>query len=134
MYECVGAVSATELHALQGDYLPIAQQAFSKSSFMLKTTWTAAFPWFPWGNRIAQMQIVGLLPSQQIVRHQDQSIAPLVRYHLPLQTNDGCWSFAGGAWTQLQLGGIYRLDPTEPHGAVNWGADLRVHLMIDCEA
>jgi hypothetical protein len=26
---------------------------------------------------------------------------------------------------------IYRMDPSEVHGAVNWGSEVRLHLMID---
>lgn len=81
---------------------------------------------------LQQARLVGLWPSQQIAKHCDAPLAPgVVRYHLPLQTNDGCWSYAGGVWAQLGAGEIYRLDPTEEHGAVNWGSEIRVHLMID---
>jgi hypothetical protein len=75
-------------------------------------------------------QLVGLWPSQQIVSHQDEAIAG-VRHHLPLQTNPGCWSFHAGTWQQLEVGRIYQMDPTKPHGAVNWGSEIRLHLIID---
>ena len=84
-------------------------------------------------DRVAhKVQLVGLLPSQQIAAHADQPIQG-VRYHVPLQTNEGCWSFHGGQWIQLKVGKVYRMDPAEMHGAVNWGSEVRLHLMIDCE-
>lgn len=82
------------------------------------------------GAPIRRTSIVGLLPSQQIVAHRDPPIDGL-RYHLVLQTNPGCWSFSGGRWQQLKVGKIYEMDPTEEHGAVNWGSETRLHLMID---
>lgn len=76
---------------------------------------------------------VSLLPSQQIVAHRDQPLpAGLTRYHLPLLTNSGCWSYADRHWRHLILGTVYELDPAEEHGAVNWGSEVRVHLLIDC--
>lgn len=79
------------------------------------------------------IRLIGLRPSQQIVGHFDQALTPIpcVRYHIPLLTNPACWSFAGKSWSQLIVGRVYRLDISEWHGAVNWGAEVRVHLMID---
>ena len=57
----------------------------------------------------------------------------VTRYHLVLQTNPRCWYFHDGAWEQLEVGGIYELDPTLEHGAINWGAEPRIHLVIDTE-
>ena len=82
----------------------------------------------PW----ARCQVVGLWPSSQIVAHRDPPLAAaVVRYHLPLQSDAGCWVFHGGAWQQLHVGRLYCMDPAEWHGAVNWGQALRLHLMID---
>lgn len=74
--------------------------------------------------------IVALYPSQQIPAHVD---APIVgtRYHLPIRTNDRCWVMHDSAWHRLEVGHVYRMDPTELHGAVNWGADVRWHLAVD---
>lgn len=75
--------------------------------------------------------VVALYPSSQLVAHTDPSILPSVRYHLPLQLNEGCWVFSAGVWTQLHLGHIYAMHPHEIHGAVNWGSTLRLHLAVD---
>jgi hypothetical protein len=93
------------------------------------------YPFVP--DRLADVHVlatklVGLLPSQQIAAHADAPIQG-VRYHIPLQVNDGCWSFHDGVWQQLKLGVVYQMDPTKPHGAVNWGETIRLHLMIDVE-
>lgn len=53
------------------------------------------------------------------------------RYHLVLQTNPRCWYFHDGEWERLEAGGIYELDPTRDHGAINWGPEPRIHLVID---
>jgi hypothetical protein len=77
---------------------------------------------------------VSLLPSQQIVAHRDPPLpAGLIRYHLPILTNPGCWSFSGGSWQQLAVGTIYTMAPEVDHGAVNWGSVVRVHLLVDAE-
>jgi len=76
--------------------------------------------------------VVALYPSSQLVAHVDPPIAGR-RYHLPLEVNDGCWVVHGGDWQQLVVGHVYEMDPTETHGAVNWGQERRLHLMVDTE-
>ena len=82
---------------------------------------------------ILYMTVVYLYPGAQIQSHCDAPIQG-IRYHIPLQQNDGCWSFSEGVWQQLQIGRIYTLDPSKPHGAVNWGPTLRVNLLIDVQS
>lgn len=74
--------------------------------------------------------VVALYPSSQLVCHCDPPIAG-TRFHVPLQVNEGCWCFHDGVWQQLEIGKFYRMDPTKPHGAVNWGTEVRLHLIID---
>ena len=78
------------------------------------------------------VMVMALWPSSQLVGHTDPPITG-TRYHIPLEMNDGCWVFHGGSWQQLQVGHVYQMDPTVTHGAVNWGADLRTHLVVDVE-
>ena len=78
----------------------------------------------------ARAQLVALWPSRQIAAHTDPPIKGR-RYHIPIETNDGCWVFHGGEWAQLKVGYCYEMDPTVIHGAVNWGSAVRVHLMVD---
>lgn len=74
--------------------------------------------------------LVVLYPSAQLVGHRDPPIDG-VRHHIPLALNDGCWVFHAGMWRQLEEGHCYIMDPTEQHGAVNWGPTRRIHLAID---
>jgi hypothetical protein len=84
---------------------------------------------------VHRLRLVGLLPGQQIPLHVDaRAECPGVRHHVPIQTNDGCWTFSVGDWQQLEIGRVYTMDPTEPHGAVNWGSTIRLHLLIDVES
>lgn len=71
-----------------------------------------------------------LYPSSQLVAHVDPPL-PAPRLHLPLAVNPGCWSFSDGVWQQLEVGGVYRMNPAVVHGAVNWGPTPRIHLMLD---
>jgi hypothetical protein len=73
---------------------------------------------------------VALYPSSQLVCHKDPAI-PWTRIHIPIQVNEGCWSFHDGIWVQPVLGHLYEMNPAEPHGAVNWGSTLRIHLIVD---
>lgn len=82
----------------------------------------------PW----SQARVFGVYPSAQLVGHCDPPIRG-TRYHLPIDTNPDCWVFHDGAWQQLQIGQCYEMDPTQPHGAVNWGSTLRLHVVIDME-
>jgi hypothetical protein len=86
---------------------------------------------FPAGAWLKTM-VVALHPSQQIQAHVDAPIAG-VRYHMAIRVNEGCWVLHAGAWRQLEPGRVYRMDPTEEHGAVNWGASVRWHLMVDIQ-
>ena len=85
-------------------------------------------PMFP-GNW-TRSSVVSLYPSQQIVAHCDPPIQG-VRHHIPLDLNDGCWVYHDSTWQKLEVGRVYQMDPTKPHGAVNWGATTRLHLIID---
>lgn len=81
---------------------------------------------------LCRATVVALYPSQQLVGHTDPAPAGEgKRYHIPIQMNEGCWVFHDGVWSQLELGCLYEMDPTLVHGAVNWGAEVRLHLMVD---
>lgn len=74
--------------------------------------------------------LIALGPTQQIPAHTDPPL-PGPRLHIPLETSPDCWTFSAGQWQQLDVGRMYRMDPTVVHGAVNWGPTRRVHLMLD---
>ena len=75
-------------------------------------------------------------PSGGAIRlHKDTpSSTGVRRHHVVLQTNPACWSFHDGEFQQLEEGGIYTLDETREHAAVNWGETERIHLVIDAVA
>ncbi len=73
---------------------------------------------------------VVLYPSSQLVAHRDPPI-PDLRYHVPIIVPPGNWVFHDGLWQQLVVGNIYQMDPTKEHGAVNWGSEIRIHLVVD---
>lgn len=79
-----------------------------------------------------RLAFIVLYPSSQIVAHTDPPIKG-IRHHVPLQLNPGCWVFHDGTWQQLAVGQDYTMDPTQVHGAVNWGPTLRLHLIVDVE-
>lgn len=87
--------------------------------------------YFP-DRQINQIMVVALYPSAQIVGHVDAPIKG-TRYHIPLQSNGGCWCLSGEIWEGLCVGWIYEMSPSEFHGAVNWGHTLRLHLAVDVE-
>jgi len=76
------------------------------------------------------VDLLTLYPDGVIHRHTDGHKG-WVRTHVALQTNDECWSYAGGIWSQLPLGGVWELDTREPHGSVNWGRTPRIHVIFD---
>jgi len=94
-----------------------------------ETLWAALINQLQMGN-YGSVALVALYPSSQLVQHSDPPIRG-VRTHVPLDVNPDCWVFHDGTWQQLQRGHAYQMDPTKPHGAVNWGHRVRVHLMLD---
>lgn len=78
--------------------------------------------------------IVTVFPNGAIPPHRDGPLNEgFERHHLILQTNPDCWSFHDGDWQQLERGGIYTMDCTRQHAALNWGESDRIHLVIDAQ-
>ncbi len=98
---------------------------FAKTQAVYEPALKDLFPW-SW----TRAMLVVLYPSAQLVAHRDPPIRG-TRFHLPLALNDGCWVFHAGVWRQLEAGRCYQMDPTDWHGAVNWGSTIRMHLAID---
>jgi hypothetical protein len=87
--------------------------------------------WMP--GEWAYSMLVALRPlGGNIPVHRDLPLREgLLRHHLVLQTNSHCWNFHGGDWQQLEMGGIYMVDPTIEHASINWGDTVRIHLVVD---
>lgn len=66
-----------------------------------------------------------------IMAHADADAADYERQHLVLKTNSDSWCMHDGGVEQLEVGGIYTMDATKVHAAMNWGTDVRIHLVID---
>lgn len=82
----------------------------------------------------AYSMIVLMKPDSSISFHKDEKLFDAVtRYHLVIATNHRCWSAHDSTWQQLELGGIYKLDPLEEHASLNWGDSTRIHLVVDVE-
>lgn len=79
-----------------------------------------------WGK----LMIVRLLPNGHLPVHSDGPIAGKW-HHLVLQNNEHCWNYHDGNWQQLEVGYIYQMDATLPHGSINWGDKPRVHFLIE---
>lgn len=75
---------------------------------------------------------MGLKPDGHIPFHSDriEDYHPN-RYHIVLQTNPHCWVYHDGVWQQLNRGGIYFMDPSKEHAALNFGSTIRLHLVVD---
>lgn len=82
--------------------------------------------------RIKQVTVSTLYPSSQIVAHQDHPNTVYgLRFHCPLRMNQNCFVFHDDRWQRLTVGQWYEMNPTKEHGAVNWGATIRLHLVVD---
>ncbi len=76
-------------------------------------------------------QVLVLFTQQLLKCHVDNGMDGIVRRHVVLQTNPDAWTYHDGDWQHLKRGGVYAVDPTLPHGAVNFGQTPRVHLFYD---
>ncbi|GGK73182.1 aspartyl/asparaginyl beta-hydroxylase domain-containing protein [Mangrovihabitans endophyticus] len=54
------------------------------------------------------------------------------RLHIPLRTNRSAGLVLGGARVHMTYGSVWRLDPTNPHGACNMTGPDRLHVIMDC--
>lgn len=66
-----------------------------------------------------------------IMPHVDADATGRNRCHLILQTNADSFCMHDGTWQQLELGGIYRMDPAKVHASINWGEAPRINFVID---
>lgn len=102
------------------EHLPATRELLD--SFGLKYMWV----------RIAR------LPANTFLwEHSDyRDLADLERHrlHIPLHTNRSATLTLGGARVHLGYGSIWRLVPTNRHGACNFSGPDRLHIIMDCYA
>ncbi len=70
-------------------------------------------------------------PNGSIMPHADMDMPSTYRQHLVIKTNPDAWVMHDGGVEQLREGGIYSMDETRVHAAMNWGQDVRIHFVID---
>lgn len=76
--------------------------------------------------------LMGIKPCGHIPFHTDRMDEQWQsRYHIVLQTNPQSWTYHDGTWQQLNMGGIYQMDPRKEHAAINLGSTVRLHLVVD---
>jgi hypothetical protein len=99
-----------------------------------------AFP-----GKMHRIRILCLAPGGKISRHSDKPIQTdldegkiIMRYHLPLVTNDNVkmkiWNLHGDLIEiKMEVGYIYQFDSRKPHAVENEGETNRHHLVFDVE-
>lgn len=89
---------------------------------------TALIPREKWVQSI----VVCIPPKGHLHRHthdleRDQG---KTRYHVVLQTNDGCTCRNGDEWYSLGQGGVYWMEPYLEHESDNHGDEDRLHIIL----
>lgn len=64
--------------------------------------------------------------------YQELENADRFRIHIPIITNESAYLIINGARLHLPVGHLWKLDPVHRHGACNFGAEPRVHVLVDC--
>jgi Aspartyl/Asparaginyl beta-hydroxylase len=64
--------------------------------------------------------------------YQELEKADRFRIHIPIITNESAYLIINGARIHLPVGHLWKLDPIHRHGACNFGADARTHVLVDC--
>ena len=133
MYEVVGQFDhATEMGAL-AEALPFSPDpgyGLNQDERILETLFRpyigGLFP-----GKWERVFLSRILPYGSIHDHKDASPLAVPRYHLVLLSNEHSWCMHDNVWGQLSAGGIYVMEPTLVHAAINWGCRPRIHLVID---
>lgn len=81
------------------------------------------------------VRLARLTPNSFLWEHRDYvelSEREHYRLHIPLQTNRSAALVLGSAKVHLAVGDLWRLVPTNAHGACNLLGPDRIHLILDC--
>jgi hypothetical protein len=96
-------------------------------------------------GKMHRIRILCLAPGGKISRHSDKPIQTdldegkiIMRYHLPLVTNDNVkmkiWNLHGDLIEiKMDVGYVYQFDSRKPHAVENEGDTNRHHLVFDVE-
>lgn len=111
-----GGYTCTPLRATREAYEPLLRATFPG-------TWT-------------RCTLVVVWPNGHIMPHfgKGEVIADnSTRYHLVIKTNGQSWSMHENEWQRLDARGIYTFDPRLIHASINWGAEWRIHFVVDVD-
>lgn len=89
------------------------------------------------GLRYMWVRLAWLEPNSFLWEHRDYADLDDIerhRLHLPLVTNSSAALVTGGARICLDAGRLWRLTPTNVHGACNLLGPGRLHMIMDCYA
>ncbi|HEX8853687.1 MAG TPA: aspartyl/asparaginyl beta-hydroxylase domain-containing protein, partial [Pyrinomonadaceae bacterium] len=81
------------------------------------------------------VRLAKLEPGTFFWEHRDyQELEKVNRFriHMPVVTNESAYLILNGAKINLPVGHLWKLDPVHRHGACNFGAEARVHMLMDC--
>jgi hypothetical protein len=96
-------------------------------------------------GKMHRIRILCLAPGGKVSRHSDKPIQTdldegkiIMRYHLPLVTNDNVkmkiWNLHGDLIEiKMEVGYLYQFDSRKPHAVENDGETNRHHLVFDVE-
>lgn len=88
-------------------------------------------------DQVTRVRFALMQPGFDIEPHIDYDTDYIVRYHIPLITNDKCGMAIkrDGAWSHSHFpadGRIYFFNAGFAHTAYNHGETIRLHLVVDC--
>lgn len=88
------------------------------------------------GDTVTRVRLAGLAPGHEIKLHRDHDPTKIVRFHIPIITNEQCVIQCEDSESKLQTvhlksGEIYLLNTGRKHCAKNNSDTWRIHLLID---
>jgi len=132
MYERIGEVSKETIRRLQEVCEVSKWKNVRDDEKNYRTSYTAIAiqelldRWDNWHEAFFLM-----IPAGGMVHRHIDVDHPWQTFHIPVQTNDDCISYAEDEPFHLEIGGIYSIDRTLEHHSVNRGKTDRIHLLAE---
>ena len=84
-------------------------------------------------SELGRVLIVKLKPGGHVDAHTDQGAYAdhFSRFHIVIQTNEGCSQTCGNAYEEFEVGDVWWFDHKQKHTALNKGTEDRVHIIFD---
>jgi hypothetical protein len=89
------------------------------------------------GLRYMWARLARMEPNGSLWEHRDYQELKSVRrlrLHIPVVTNPSATLIIGGRRIHMASGYVWKLNPVHRHGAINFGREPRVHILLDCYA